>query len=64
MPGRAERSPEGKKFGEELRRLRKERVPPLPVILKLADALKVNASSLLTPFGNGGSAIRQPEELT
>jgi XRE family transcriptional regulator, regulator of sulfur utilization len=76
MPRRAERSPEGKKFGEELRRLRKERqlsqealaeragiaadylgfiergenVPTLPIMLKLAHALRLNASELLRVF--------------
>lgn len=76
MPRRAERSQEGKKFGEVLRRMRKERglsqealaeraeiaadylgfiergenVPTLSVILKIADALGVNASELLRPF--------------
>lgn len=76
MPRRAERSPEGKKFGEVIRRFRKERelsqealaeragiaadylgfiergenVPTLPVILKIARALKVRPAELFRDF--------------
>jgi transcriptional regulator with XRE-family HTH domain len=76
MPRRQERSPEGQRFGEVIRRYRKERglsqealaeaasltadylgfiergenVPTLTVILKIAQALDVDASDLLQEF--------------
>ncbi|HTD84578.1 MAG TPA: helix-turn-helix transcriptional regulator [Gemmatimonadaceae bacterium] len=76
MSRRKERSPEGQRFGDTLRRLRNERdlsqerlaeaanltadyvgfvergenVPTLTVLLKLARALRVDASELLSEF--------------
>jgi transcriptional regulator with XRE-family HTH domain len=76
MSRRKERSPEGRRFGDTLRRLRNERrlsqerlaeaasltadyigfiergenVPTLTVLLKLAKALNVDASELLSEF--------------